>query len=152
MTLEYCHFRLFLHYHGSLLERQLYVDAWGCVWHVGVGSWLPGQQLHPRTAKLAIAMYIDKSIIMWSEEFTCSGSQYVVKMIFIHDTTTPSKADTNTIGACRPGLFWIMHTHITRTRRKDTWSPAYNICVHWRTYSVQCSDKYAFRNCTSNVA
>ena len=37
-----------------------------------------------------------------------------------------------------------MHTHITRTRREDTWSPAYSICVHRRTYSVQCSDKICF--------
>ena len=40
------------------------------------------------------------------------------------------------IGACRPrhtqalpGLFQIMHTHITRTERENTWSPAYNMCA-----------------------
>ena len=55
------------------------------------------------------------------------------------------------IGACRPGhiwalpgLFWIMCTHITRTRCEDVWSPAYSICVHRRMYSVQCSDKIHF--------
>ena len=36
------------------------------------------------------------------------------------------------------------HAHITRTGRKDTWSPAYSICVHRHTYSVQCSDKICF--------
>ena len=55
------------------------------------------------------------------------------------------------IGACRPGhtqalagLFRTMRTHITRTGREDTWSPAYSICMHRRTYSVQCSDKICF--------
>ena len=55
------------------------------------------------------------------------------------------------IGACRPGrtqalpgLFWIMCTHITRTRCKDTWSPAYSICVYRCMYSIQCSDKIRF--------
>ena len=55
------------------------------------------------------------------------------------------------IGACRPrhtralpGLFQIMRTHIARTGRKDMWSPAYSICVHRCTYSVQCSDKIRF--------
>ena len=43
-----------------------------------------------------------------------------------------------------PGLFWIMRTHIMRTGRKDTWSPAYSIWVHRRTYSIQCSDKIHF--------
>ena len=38
------------------------------------------------------------------------------------------------IGACRPGYIWalpglfrIMRTHITRTKREDMWSPAYSI-------------------------
>ena len=48
------------------------------------------------------------------------------------------------IGACRPGLFQIMRTHIMRTGCEDTWSPAYSICVHRRTYGVQCSDKIHF--------
>ena len=55
------------------------------------------------------------------------------------------------IGACMPGHIWalsglfrIMRTHNTRTRREETWSPAYSICVHRRTYSVQCSDKIRF--------
>ena len=55
------------------------------------------------------------------------------------------------MGTCKPGhsralprLFWIIHTHITRTRRKDTWSPAYSICVHRLTHSIQCSDKIRF--------
>ena len=55
------------------------------------------------------------------------------------------------IGACSPRharalsrLFWIMRTHITRTGRKDTWSPSYSISVHRRMYSVQCSDKICF--------
>ena len=42
-----------------------------------------------------------------------------------------------------PG-YEAMHTHITRTGREDMWSPAYSICVHRRTYSVQCSDKICF--------
>ena len=55
------------------------------------------------------------------------------------------------IGACRPKhtralpeLFQIIGTNITRTGREDTWSPAYSICMHRRTYSVQCSDKIRF--------
>ena len=55
------------------------------------------------------------------------------------------------IGACRPrhtwalpGLFRIMGTHITRTGRKDMWSPAYSLCMHRCTHSLQCSDKMRF--------
>ena len=57
------------------------------------------------------------------------------------------------IGACRPGLFRTMRTHITRTGREDTLSPAYSIyvCTDVRiAYSVVT--KYAFHNCASNVA
>ena len=43
-----------------------------------------------------------------------------------------------------PESFRIMHTHITRTGRKDTWSPAYSICMQRCTYSVQCSDMIHF--------
>ena len=43
-----------------------------------------------------------------------------------------------------PGLFRTMCTHITRTGRKDTWSPAYSIYMHRCMYSTQCSDKIRF--------
>ena len=45
------------------------------------------------------------------------------------------------IGACRPGLFRIMRTHITRTRHKDMWSSAFSICMHRCRY---CIDKICF--------
>ena len=66
----------------------------------------------------------------------------------------------NHIGACRPahtralpGLFRIMRTHITRTRRED----ARGLCVrkHAQTYvqrTVSVVTKYAFRNSASNAA
>ena len=64
-----------------------------------------------------------------------------------------------TIGACRPGayhampgLFQILHAHITRTRHEDTWSPANSICVHRHMYSVQRGDKIHFPQCASNAA
>ena len=49
------------------------------------------------------------------------------------------------IAACRPrhtqSLPGLFCTHITRTECNHTLSPADNIFVHRRTYSVQCSDK-----------
>ena len=47
-----------------------------------------------------------------------------------------------------PGLFRIMHTHITRTRRNNTWSPAYHIAGKfggnyiWRNGLQAAKDKY----------
>ena len=56
------------------------------------------------------------------------------------------------IGVCRPGLFRIMRTHITRNRCKD---PPPHIAYASRTdvhiaYSV--GTKYAFHNCASNAS
>ena len=47
-------------------------------------------------------------------------------------------------GQAHLGIARVILNHITKTGREDTWSPAYNICVHRRTYSVQCSDKIPF--------
>ena len=77
------------------------------------------------------------------------------------------------------GIVWVISNQAyPRTGREDTWSPAYSVCVHRRTKSVQCSDKtllwvlyfpsspfvctlpsaaiyfvtkYPFRNCASNA-
>ena len=76
---------------------------------------------------------------------TVSTNCYKIRSKFCNNV---SYSDILCIVTCRPGQTWalpwlfrIMHIHITRTGREDTWSPAYNICVHRRTYSVQCSDK-----------
>ena len=40
------------------------------------------------------------------------------------------------------GIAWVISNQVySRTGHKDTWSPAYSICMHRRTKSVQCSDK-----------
>ena len=62
------------------------------------------------------------------------------------------------IGACRPGhtralpgLFQIMHTHITRTGCKDTWSPAIAYACTDIRIAYSAVTKYDFRNCSSNA-
>ena len=53
----------------------------------------------------------------------------------VHSLSFPAKTTTSSysIGDCRPGLFRIMRTHITRTGHED---PLYSICVlaHAQTY------------------
>ena len=80
----------------------------------------------------------------------CTAIFHAVKKIIKRLAYTTSQLLV-LIDACRPGhtqalprLLQIRRTHITRTRREDTWSSAYSICMHRRMYSVQCRDKIRF--------
>ena len=115
-----------------------------CKWHI---SDYPLQ--HQRLSWCILTRILPFVVAQWNKKHPVQTYAWSKRTNWLVRLALPEKLVAVLIGACRPrhtlalpGLFQIMHTHITRTGCED---PLYGICMLMRTYSIQCSDKIRFQ-------